>query len=142
MNFPNLKKLRESLGMTQKDFAESLGCNKTTYNNYEAGLRDTKSDFWEAVSDKYGVTVDFLLGLTDDPTPHGRKKNPEPNGFEVNEHERALILAYRNHTDMQPAVDRLLGLDSPVVPDIKTATARAKEIIRSSQENQPVPAKK
>ena len=59
----NLKAFRESIGMTQKDFAESIGVAKTTYNNYEKGIRDPKSDFWIAVSRKYGVSINYLLGF-------------------------------------------------------------------------------
>lgn len=63
MKFGNLKKLRERLGMTQEEFAASLGLSKTTYNNYETGVRDPKSAFWKKVASKYDVTIDYLLGL-------------------------------------------------------------------------------
>lgn len=44
--YKNLKAFRESIGITQKDFAASLGIGLTTYNGYETGARDPKSDFW------------------------------------------------------------------------------------------------
>ena len=69
MMVANLRNFRESLGLSQIDFAKSLGLNKTTYNNYESGIRDPKSDFWEKVARTYSVTVDYLLGLTSDPHP-------------------------------------------------------------------------
>ncbi|MEG1880396.1 MAG: helix-turn-helix transcriptional regulator [Oscillospiraceae bacterium] len=65
MSFGNLKIFRESLNMTQKEFAESLSLNATTYNNYENGIREPKSDFLECVFKKYKVSSDFLLGLSD-----------------------------------------------------------------------------
>ncbi len=58
---------RKSLKMTQKAFAESIGVSRTTYNNYETGVREPKSDFWIAISNKYNVTVDYLMGVSDDP---------------------------------------------------------------------------
>jgi len=61
----NLKKLRTQLGLNQKDFAAALHVNAATYNNYESGARDPRSDFWREVANRYGVSVDFLLGLTD-----------------------------------------------------------------------------
>lgn len=67
MKYENLKKLRESMGLTQEDFAASLGLSKTTYNNYENGVRDPKSPFWTLVANKYHVTVDYLLGLVSEP---------------------------------------------------------------------------
>ena len=65
--YPRLKILRESLGMTQEEFGKSLNIAKSTYNNYETGIRDPKSDFWIAVAQKYGVTIDYLMGFSDDP---------------------------------------------------------------------------
>ena len=63
----NLKRLRLLLGLRQKDFGEALGLNQQTYAGYENGNRDPPSDFWISVAEKYGVTVDYLLGLSDDP---------------------------------------------------------------------------
>lgn len=65
--YKNLKGLRESLGLTQAEFGESVGVPKSTYNNYETGARDPGSDFWIAVAQKYGVTIDYLMGFSDSP---------------------------------------------------------------------------
>lgn len=65
--YGNLRIFRESLGMTQKEFAASLSIGLTTYNGYETGARDPKSDFWVAVATKYQVTVDYLMGFSNDP---------------------------------------------------------------------------
>lgn len=76
--YKNLKTFRESLSMTQKDFAASLGIGQTTYNGYETGARDPKSDFWIAVAQKYNVTIDYLMGFSEDPhqTSERIKKAP------------------------------------------------------------------
>lgn len=67
--YKNLRKLRESLNMTQKEFAASLGIGLTTYNGYETGAREPKSNFWISVADKYDVTVDYLMGYSATPAP-------------------------------------------------------------------------
>lgn len=92
MKYDNLIHLRESLNMTQTAFAQSLGINTTTYNNYESGLRDPKSDFWKLVSKKYDVSIDFLLGLTDSP----RKVS---NSFGLSFSEEEHIKKYRDLDD-------------------------------------------
>lgn len=76
--YTHLKELRESLGMTQEEFGKSIGVAKSTYNNYETGIRDPKSDFWVAVATKYGVTIEYLMGHSDDPHSVGScvKKDP------------------------------------------------------------------
>lgn len=75
--YVRLKELRDSLGLTQAEFGKSIGIAKSTYNNYETGIRDPKSDFWIAVAQKYGVTIDYLMGFSDDPHPaETNKKSP------------------------------------------------------------------
>lgn len=80
--YGNLKVFRESLGMTQKEFAASLSIGLTTYNGYETGARDPKSDFWIAVAKKYGVTIDYLMGYSPEPdkTSEDIKKSPPEQG--------------------------------------------------------------
>lgn len=65
--YENLKKLREQTGMNQYDFGASVGVKKTTYSNYETGKTQPDSDFWIAVAEKYGVSIDYLMGFTDNP---------------------------------------------------------------------------
>lgn len=43
--FDNLVSFRKSIGLDQKEFAESIGYKRTTYSNYESGLREPGSDF-------------------------------------------------------------------------------------------------
>ncbi len=74
--YARLKELRESLGLTQAEFGNSIGIAKSTYNNYETGIRDPKSDFWISVAQKYGVTIDYLMGFSDNPHPAETKKSP------------------------------------------------------------------
>lgn len=79
--YKHLKALREELGLTQAEFGESVGIAKSTYNNYEIGAREPKSDFWIAVATKYGVTIDYLMGYSDSPrapTSKQNKKNAAP----------------------------------------------------------------
>ena len=38
----------------------------TTYNNYETGAREPASDFLILISEKFGVSVDYLLGQKED----------------------------------------------------------------------------
>lgn len=61
-----LKELREKLHIQQKDFAERININKTTYNNYERGTREPDAKFWTSVATEFNVSTDYLLGLTDD----------------------------------------------------------------------------
>lgn len=65
-----LKFLRNQLGKTQNDIANYLNISRTAYNNYESGIRVPDNDKLIKLADLYSVSVDYLLGRTDDPTPY------------------------------------------------------------------------
>ena len=67
--FENLIAFRNSLGLKQSEFADSIGYKRSTYAAYEKGEREPRSDFWVAISQKYGVSIDYLLGVADTPFP-------------------------------------------------------------------------
>lgn len=61
-----LREIREGTGMNKKEFSEYLNLKYTTYNNYETGAREPASDFLILISEKFGVSVDYLLGQKED----------------------------------------------------------------------------
>lgn len=61
----NLKLLRTQKGVTQKEVAETLGINRTTYVKYENGSSEPDNKMLFALSDYYDVSIDYLLGKTD-----------------------------------------------------------------------------
>lgn len=60
-----LKELREEKGYTQKQLAEKLGINSVTYLHYEKEQREPPLALLADISRFYGVSVDYLLGLSD-----------------------------------------------------------------------------
>ncbi|MCC8075635.1 MAG: helix-turn-helix domain-containing protein [Clostridiales bacterium] len=58
---------REQAGLTQKELAQRMGVSPSTLNGYEKGNHDPKSAGLAAIARLCGVTVDYLLELTDDP---------------------------------------------------------------------------
>lgn len=60
-----LKELREERGLTQRECSEKLGLNSVTYLHYEKSQREPPLQFLADAAEFYGVSVDFLLGLTD-----------------------------------------------------------------------------
>lgn len=58
-----LKEIRESMNMNKKEFAQYLGLKYTTYNGYETEAREPASDFLILISEKFDVSIDYLLGL-------------------------------------------------------------------------------
>lgn len=57
-----LKTLRTKKGWTQKDVAQLLGVDRTTYAKYEAGSSEPSFEMLKKITDVYGVPADMLLG--------------------------------------------------------------------------------
>lgn len=62
-----IKELRESLGLSQTDFAKSVGTTQTTLSAYETLERTPSLDIIKAIAEKYNISIDWLLGLRDTP---------------------------------------------------------------------------
>ena len=57
-----LKELREQRAWTKTETAKRLGVGTSTYSNWEYGLREPDIDRLSQMADLYGVTVDYLIG--------------------------------------------------------------------------------
>lgn len=64
--YRRIKDLREDNDKTQKELAEYLGMKQPQYYRYENGLRDIPTDILIKLSKYYNVSVDYILGLTDE----------------------------------------------------------------------------
>jgi len=65
--YQRLRNLREDRDLKQRQVADFLNCSQQVYSNYELGQRDIPTDILIRLSDFYGVSVDYLLGLTSNP---------------------------------------------------------------------------
>ena len=60
-----LSQLRKERGSSQKKTAEDLGISQALLSHYEKGIRECGLDFVIKCSEYYGVTTDYLLGVSD-----------------------------------------------------------------------------
>lgn len=67
MHYQRIRDLREDHDLKQKDMAEILNCSQQVYSNYELGQRDIPTEVLIRLSEYYRVSVDYLLGLTNNP---------------------------------------------------------------------------
>ena len=63
-----IKFLRENEKMTQKELAQKLGSSVSNISKYELGQIEPNIDTLVAMSSLFGVSVDYLLGLSNNPT--------------------------------------------------------------------------
>ena len=62
-----LKALRESRRIYQREMAEQLGLSFRGYQGYETNQTEPKLATLIAIADYYHVSIDYLVGRTDDP---------------------------------------------------------------------------
>ena len=67
MQYKRIRDLREDRDLTQKELSAALNCSQQVYSNYELGQRDIPTDILIKLSNFYGVSVDYILGITDKP---------------------------------------------------------------------------
>ncbi|QNU68106.1 helix-turn-helix transcriptional regulator [Ruminiclostridium herbifermentans] len=60
-----IKKLREKNNLNQLEFSKILNISNTTLSQYEAGNRTPNDEIKEKVADYFNVSVDYLLGRTE-----------------------------------------------------------------------------
>ena len=68
-----IRDLREDQDLKQKQIAEYLLCDQSLYSKYERGERELPLRLAVKLAEYYGVSMDYLLGLTDVRTPYPRK---------------------------------------------------------------------
>ena len=65
--YKRIRDLREDSDMNQTKVAEYLDMSQTGYSKYETGERDIPTQILIKLADLYGVSVDYLLGRTNNP---------------------------------------------------------------------------
>lgn len=67
MVYKRIKDLREDKDLTQKEMSKILNCSQQVYSNYELGQRDIPTDILIKLSRFHKVSVDYILGITENP---------------------------------------------------------------------------
>ena len=65
--YRKIRDLREDHDLKQREVAEYLNCSQQVYSNYELGQRDIPTDVLIRLADFYKVSIDYLLGQTNNP---------------------------------------------------------------------------
>ena len=64
-----IRDLREDHDLTQKQVADYLLCDQSLYSKYERGERALPLESAVRLALLYRVSLDYLVGLTNDPAP-------------------------------------------------------------------------
>ena len=69
LKYGRIRDLRIDRGLTQAQVAEVLHVSQNTYSQYEIGTTRYPLDVVVTLAEFYGVSVDYLVGLTDEAAP-------------------------------------------------------------------------
>ena len=69
-----LKELRVDRDLTQSQVAAAIGITQRKYSYVETGVQQATEALLKSLAEYYGVSVDYLLKMTDNPTPYSKAK--------------------------------------------------------------------
>lgn len=93
-----IRKYREDRGLSQKELAEKIGISNGRLSNWEQGINRPNADIIAVICKALDVSASELLDV-------------RLSVDDLNSQERKVILAYRAKTELQQAVNILLGVD-------------------------------
>ena len=119
-----IRKIRQKNAVSQTDLANACKISKQTLYKYENDIiTNIPSDKIELIADYFSISPAYIMGWTDSEIPYTSKDENTNNNF--SNHEKKVINAYRNKPEMQPAVDKLLGVEEEVlIPTVKAARSK------------------
>lgn len=101
-----LKELRDEAGLSQGDIAEKFSVAQNTVSSWENGKRDPDTDTVKKIAAFFGVSIDYLLGVT------SIKKAPSLEDAELSTEESELLRRFRKVSPaLQDAALRMLETD-------------------------------
>lgn len=93
-----IRQYRESRGMSQKELASKIGVSNSRVSNWEKGINRPDADILAELCRALQVSPSALLDV-------------RLSTDELTDQERKVIQAYRIKTDLQHAVNILLGIE-------------------------------
>ena len=72
--YSRIRYLREDNDLTQTAIAKILNMSQTGYSKYETGENDIPTIILIKLAKYYNTSIDYLLGITDNPEPYTRSK--------------------------------------------------------------------
>ena len=95
----NILYYRKKYGYTQKQLGELLGVRNSSVSNWENEENSIDIETLLKLCKIFNVSLNDMYGT------YGVQNN-------YTSHEKAVIEAYRNKPEMQPAIDKILGIEN------------------------------
>lgn len=83
-----LKNYRKNMSLSQKEFGQKIGVAESTVSLYESNKRFPDADTLKKISSLFGVSIDYLLGNSPDPSPESGGYYTDPDVAQITEELR------------------------------------------------------
>ena len=130
-----LTDLMNEFGETTYTMADRFSLTSPTISRYMTGQMAAKITTVELMAKYFNVNPVWLMGYDVD------KAMPiAATSIKLTDHEHIVIIAYRNQPEMQPAVDKLLGIEPEETESFELAArggkykAKKKDIIKLAKQ--------
>lgn len=107
---PILFEILEREGITQRQLSEATKISSGNISDWKSGKSAPKPEAISKIACFLNCSTDYLLGRTTAPE--------QPMQFQTTK-EQQILAAYKAHPELQPAIDKLLGIEE------ETETGRA-----------------
>ncbi len=103
-----LAESRKRAGLSQFEFAVNLDCDRTLISHVEAKRIGLSAEKWTRAATVLNVSIDYLAGLTDDPTPAAEL---------LSESLPQRVIGQRTFDHRDALADRVIRTEPYAVPD-------------------------
>lgn len=110
INFSKMRDIGEDHDITQKDMANILGVNRSTYSLWELGINIIPIKHLSDFADYFNYTIDYVLGLT-----NSRTKTNLIKGFSLKALGKNMKEIRTKHKLSQENIANLLGVTQACV---------------------------
>lgn len=121
---PILFEILEREGITQRQLSEATKISTGNISDWKSGKSAPKPEAISKIACFLNCSTDYLLGRTTAPE--------QPMQFQTTK-EQQILEAYKAHPELQPAIDKLLGIEEETVT-VKEI-ARTKTMSRTVSDN-------
>lgn len=103
---PILFEILEREGITQRQLSEATKISTGNISDWKSGKSAPKPEAISKIACFLNCSTDYLLGRTTAPE--------QPMQFQTTK-EQQILAAYKAHPELQPAIDKLLGIEEETV---------------------------
>lgn len=106
----NLNYFMDRDGKSQSDIINDLGVNKSTISTWCNGIKMPRMSTIQMLADYFNIRKSDLVEEKNEDFPSSDTISSTQVSVTLTPHEQAVLTAYRAQPEMQPAVDRILGV--------------------------------